>query len=158
MRHWATGRCVCLDTHRCPCAIGPCVYWHKGPALALPADHADIVFTERKLMLGTCPMCEHTLLYPPHTHPLSLSPTTSPALSLSHRHHTSPSQRPRMTSTITPKMTSNMAPKVAPKVPEKKEPKFLQAVKICKNLALNEYVCDLENFTDFYSLKKFGFW
>ena len=55
-------------------------------------------------------------------------------------------------------MAPKMAPKIAQKSAWKKEPKFLQAVKICKNLAQNEYVCDLENFTDFYSLKKFGFW
>ena len=103
-----------IHTHRCPYMR----HWAlrmfaQGPELALPADHADMllsnartVLTERKVMLGTCPMCDHTLLYPSHTLSLSPPPTTSP-LSLSHRHHTppsptdttpAPSQRPRMTS------------------------------------------------------------
>ena len=107
-----------IHTHRCPCAIGPCVclhraqHWHCQQTTQICCDpmlvHA--VLTEGKVMLGTCPMCDHTLLHPSHTHPLSLSPTTSP-LSLSHRHNTPPSptdttpappHRPRMTSKITP--------------------------------------------------------
>ena len=136
-----------IHTHRCPYMR----HWAlrmfaQGPELALPADHADMlwsnartVLTERKVMLGTCPMCDHTLLYPSHTLSLSPPPTTSP-LSLSHRHHTppsptdttpAPSQRPRMTSKITPQNVLKNGSKNSSKSAWKKRAQIFTG---CKNL------------------------